>query len=160
MPFKAISNYLTNKYYNSKDIFLMNNTSSEANIIKKTIKLNYLNAHPRWIDLITESVKEKINIKLDRENPDYLVYATFGCDYLSDKYNNTIKIAFFTENQIPDLSYADYAVGLSHLFYLDRYLHLPYFIYYLNKSNLYINNYTIARENALKYRKRTNSVLL
>ena len=129
---------------------------TDSNTIDKTVKIYPVNIHPRWIKLINESVRDKIHIVIDKENPDYLIYATFGCDYLSSKYNNTIKIAFFTENQIPDLNVADYAVGFSHISYLDRYLNLPYFIYFLNRSNLYVNNYTIARKNALKYYKNRN----
>jgi hypothetical protein len=123
---------------------------NENNTKIKTIKLHYLNINKRWIELLKKDLNGKINIVLDKENPDYLMYATFGCEYLDKKYNNTIKIAFYTENQIPDLNYADYAVGLSHISYLDRFFTYPYFVFHINREKLNIENFTIARENALK----------
>ena len=86
-------------------------------------------------------------------NPDYLIYNMFGCKHLKNIYNNSIKIALYTENQIPDFNTADYCMGHSHLNYLDRYLKIPYYfalqlffkkdeIKQIRKRNLNISNRT------------------
>ncbi len=151
--YSEISNYLLNKFFVKKK--QLDNLNNESNNQIKTVKIHYINLHPRWISLIKNDLKGLINIEIDKENPDYLLYATFGCDYLNNSYNNTIKIAFFTENQIPDLSYADYTVGFAHISYLDRYFTYPFFSYHMNTTKVYIENLTKARENALKYHNRT-----
>ena len=47
---------------------------------------------------------------------------------MDPKYNNSIKIAYYTENKLPDFITADYAIGQSHINLLDRYLRIPYLI--------------------------------
>ena len=153
--YKNITNYLTSKYYMKKDKISLINSDSKNNSSIKTVKLYYQNINQRWIELIKKDLKGIVNVELDQINPDYYIYATFGCEYLNNTYNNSIKIAFFTENQLPDLDYADYAIGLSHINYLDRYFILPYLVYYFNSNNLFIDNITKARENAIKYHNRT-----
>ena len=152
--YNQISDYLNSKL-SKKGILKKLNPEKilKENINKnrmKNIKLYYLDIHPRWILLIKENIKEKFNIYIDKEDPDYLVYATFGCNHLSSKYKNTIKIAFFTENQIPDLEIADYAVGLAHLNYLDRYFTYPFFIYSLNRKKINIKNFEFIKEKIIK----------
>ena len=147
--YKEISIYLLNKFRSKYNQLEYKDLDNENKTSIKTIKLHYINIHPRWIELLKNDLDGKINIVLDKEKPDYLMYATFGCKYLNEKYNNTIKIAFFTENQIPDLNYADYAVGLSHISYLDRFFTYPYFVFHINREKLSIQNFTIAREKAL-----------
>ena len=68
-------------------------------------------------------------------------------------YYNSIKIAIFTENQIPDFNIADYAVSNNHLNFLDRNFNNPY--YFLKKLNL-INNKNLnnIRNKILKSSKR------
>jgi hypothetical protein len=55
---------------------------------------------------------------------------------MSKKYNKTIKIAYFTENQLHDLNVADYAIGLGHINHLDRYFTFPYIVYYLKRNKI------------------------
>ena len=53
------------------------------------------------------------------------------------KYNNSIKIAYYSENFIPDLSIYDYAIGHAHITYFDRYSKFPFcFISSLKKIEL------------------------
>ena len=49
------------------------------------------------------------------------------------KYKDSIKIAIFTENKIPDLNEVDYAIGQAHINYLDRYFKFPIFLWFLKK---------------------------
>ena len=51
---------------------------TDSNIIDKTVKIYSVNSNPRWIKLINVSMKDKIHIIIDKENPDYLIYGTFG----------------------------------------------------------------------------------
>ena len=108
-----------------------------------------------------EKVNDTINIlnnkylvHLNPDNPDYLIFNVNGCSYLDYKYNNSIKIAFFTENQLPDFRKADYCIGNSHIIYLDRYFKLP--VYFINNLNLLKNEaIEIIRNNTLKNNIRT-----
>ena len=84
-------------------------------------------------------INKYFEIILEPNNPDYLIFSTFGCTYMKEKYNNSIKIAYYTENQLPDFNIADYAYGESHISYLDRYIRVPALIrslYYFKRSFL------------------------
>lgn len=146
--FNEISNYLNLKY-NSKNIlnFLNNNN-------KKIINLYFTNFQNKSfyrneINKILLILKKNYTINITKNNPDYIIYDVFGCNHIRDKYKNAIKIAYLTENVLPDFNIADYAIGHAHLNYLDRYFKNP--IYYLNKLLLIkINNIEILRNKILK----------
>ena len=153
--YNEISQFLYKKFHikNNTSISegLYNKTSNET---IKTVKVCRKNIHPRWISLISKDLEGLINIEMDEDNPDYLIYATFGCENTLNKYNKTIKIAFFTENQLPDLNFADYAIGLGHINHLDRFFTFPYFVYELTKRNINIKDFEIIRNEVLNSRKR------
>ena len=153
--YNEISDFLFQKF-NTKNTTLINNElyTKENNDTIKTVKIAHKNINKRWIKLIKNDLEGKINIEIDESNPDYLIYATFGCEHVLDIYNNTIKIAFFTENQLPDLNFADYAVGLGHINHLDRYFIFPYIVYDLNLRNITPRDIDIIRNNVLKNEKR------
>ena len=123
--------------------------------IKKKIKLYFLNFYTsqyqkNQIKKILEILSIKFEIVIDPDNPDYLFYNVFYCFHIEQKYNNAIKIAYYTENKLPDFLIADYAIGQSHMNLLDRYLRIPYII------GLKINNFNntllrIIRKYAIKY---------
>ena len=153
--YNEISEYLYKKFH-IKNITSLNeglyNKTFDEKI--KTAKVCRKNMHIRWIELIKKDLEGLINIELDEENPDYLIYATFGCENTLDKYNNTIKLAFFTENQLPDLNFADYAVGLGHINHLYRFFTFPYFVYELTKRNIHIKDFEIIRNEVLNSKIR------
>jgi len=60
-------------------------------------------------------LKDKFRIKFDKDKPDYLFFNVFGNEELNIKYKNAIKIAYFTENVIPDFFQCDYAIGYPHI---------------------------------------------
>ena len=125
--YQQISNYLNIKY----DYNLMNKVSKNRKKYKKRISLyseNLFNRtfHEIWIK---EKLKDKFRIKFKKNNPDYLIYNIFGDGHLKKKYKNAIKIAILTENIIPDLSEADYAIGHAHINYLDRFFKFPVFLW-------------------------------
>ena len=81
---------------------------------------------------ILNLLTDKFIFKIDENNPDYLIYNVFGGIHFNLKYKNCIKIAYFTENKIPDLNEADYAIGFHHITYLDRF-------YKVQRYNSFIN---------------------
>ena len=137
--YKYISNFLNDKY---------NNKKSEENKFNKrkkkialySVDLNDPKYHRKWLRRI---LNKKYRIKFDSNNPDYLIYNVFGNEHLNYKYNNSVKIAIFTENKIPDLNEADYAIGQSHINYLDRCFKFPIFLWI-------INDFKNVREKVLK----------
>ena len=70
---------------------------------------------------IINELSDKFIFKIDENIPDYLIYNVFGNYHLNKKWKNCIKIAYFTENKIPDLNEADYAISFYHINYLDRF---------------------------------------
>ena len=149
--FNEIAEYLYKKFNiknsTSFDEGLYNKVSNDT---IKTVKICKKNINKRWIALIKKDLEGKINIEIDENNPDYLIYATFGCEHTLNQYtNNTIKIAFFTENQLPDLNFADYAVGLGHLNHLDRCFTFPFIVYELNLRNIKIKDFEMIRNEVL-----------
>ena len=74
-------------------------------------------------------MEKEFILKFDEDNPDYLIYNVFPIK--DRKYNDTnaIKIAIYTENLMPDLNSADYAIGQYHIIYLDRYFKYSVFLW-------------------------------
>ena len=68
---------------------------------------------------------DKFDFEFDSISPDYLIFNTFGNNYKNNKYNQAVKIAFYTENIIPDFHNVDYAISHSHINYLDRFFQYP-----------------------------------
>jgi hypothetical protein len=135
-----------NKKFDYKNNFTLSNIK-----VKKIIKIWFLEFYEGFNpDSILKNLdNEKFIFKFDNNNPDYLVYSTFSNNPYSKKYRNAIKIAFFTENKIPDLNKTDYAIGFIHLNYLDRYFKIPYNF----NLELFINIIN-RRKYPMKIRKR------
>ena len=144
--YQQISNYLNMKYYYN----IMNNTSKNIKINKKEISIYGVDLiNPKYYKIwIRRNLKDKFKVKFDKHIPDYLIYNIFGDEHLKNKYKNSIKIAIFTENKIPDLNEVDYAIGQAHINYLDRCFKFPIFLWYN------IKKIKIVREKLLKSQKR------
>jgi len=120
-----ISNYLNNKYT------IITNKNINKIKTKKRLKLYCVDLfnktrHKLWLQ---EKLEEKFIIEYEKDNPDYLIFNVFGEKHLNPKYKNAIKIGIFTENRIPDLNEVDYALGHSHINYLDRYFKHSIFLW-------------------------------
>ena len=108
--FFHISSYLNSKYNNKQlteiELNIFNGTSNQTKekklirIFEKTTTDPFYTRQIR--NLMTEGLENEFIFQFTSDNPDYVVYDTFNCYYLNPKYNDTIKIAFFTENKIPD----------------------------------------------------------
>ena len=129
--FKDISFLINkNKYYLKKNQSMIQNSLNT----KKTIKIFFEDCKDYQINTILNTLHKKYKVIITDNKPDYLFFDTFGCNHLKKKYNNLIKIAFFTENQIPDFNIADYSFGLYHINFIDRYFSRPKYINSLNNK--------------------------
>jgi hypothetical protein len=142
--YKYISNFLNDKY-NTKKGEESKLNKKKRKIVLNSVDLNDPNYHRKWLRRI---LNKKYRIKFDSNNPDYVIYNVFGTEHLNDKYNNSVKIAIFTENKIPDLNEADYVIGHSHINYLDRCFKFSIFLWI-------INDFKNIREKVLKSPIRT-----
>ena len=122
--YQQISSYLNSKYDN-QNYEIMDKT-------RKKIKINFVDYKDTGyqtpqINRIKKLLSERYDIEIDQNNPNYIFYNVFSCEHVFDeKYNNSIKIAYYTENIIPDLSDADYMIANHHINYMDRYLKYSY----------------------------------
>lgn len=90
----------------------------------KTVKLKYVDFWPSFKydeDPIYCVLKEKYKIEIT-ENPDYIIYSTFGKTHLN---YDCIKIFYAGEEQCPDFNVCDYGIGFDYIEFGDRYFRLP-----------------------------------
>ncbi|MDG2169045.1 MAG: glycosyltransferase family 10 [Opitutales bacterium] len=73
-------------------------------------------------------LRKRFNIEIDQDKPDYVIYGTFGFDFL--KYEDCIRIYLPGENEIPDFNLCDFAFGYHWLDFEDRYQRLPNYLLY------------------------------
>ena len=149
--YQEISDYLNKNYepYSRlimpiKIIFVLKKylfPSKRKKIVLYSVDLFSFTFHKKWL---MDKLKEKFIIEFNKNNPDYLIYNVFGTEHLNPKYNNTIKIAIFTENIFPDFNEADYIIGHYHIIveYLSKkdllfYTHFKYLFTHLKKNFLY-----------------------
>ena len=144
--FKDISSYLSNKFnlanFNLHEK-IENFYSGKKRLKIKSIDLFDENRHYNWLMNI---IGDEFEIIIDRENPDYLIYNVFGDNDINISFQNCIRIAIYTENVMPDLNYADYALGHYHINYLDRYFKYSVFLW------MNLNDINKARKQAIVFR--------
>ena len=144
--YQDISSYLNKKYENLK--------IEKIKEARKKVKIKFVDYRDTGyqtpqINRIKKMLSEKFEIEIDENNPNYLFYNVFECEHFdNEKYNNSIKIAYYTENNIPDLNVADYAIADPHINYLDRYLKYSY-IFGLHHE-FKNNKYNIIRQRLFK----------
>ena len=157
--FKQISSDLNSKFYKRN---LNNNKFKLFDIIIKEKKIiNYycigsLNTYYRDILIkdITKLLANKFIFNFTSNNPDYLIYDVLSCEQLESKYNNSIKISFYTENIIPDFKDADYSIGFHNINYLDRYFRKTTLIWIFQKRYLNIKNKFFEKVRRKAYRRK------
>ncbi|WP_181646828.1 glycosyltransferase family 10 [Helicobacter sp. 16-1353] len=95
----------------------------------KTIKLKVVDwsGSENFDDIFTVKILRKYFNVVESENPDFIFYATSGYEHI--KYD-CVRIQFLGENIIPDFNVCDYAFGLNHIIFEDRYIYVPHFIDY------------------------------
>ena len=108
--FKDISKYLTDKFFiNCKTL---KRPSFKKEIKIKSIGLFDKSNHAKWLK---SKLDDEFILVFEEDNPDYLIYNVFTDEDIQNKYNNSIKIAIYTENIMPDLNLADYIIGHYHI---------------------------------------------
>ena len=112
-----ISTYLNNKFnINTKKV------SKTKNSFKKTIKIKQvgmfnLTKNRNWIK---SKLDDEFIIEFDSPDPDYLIFNVLNLykdinEDINPKYQNSIKIAIYTENIMTDMNYADYIFNHYHI---------------------------------------------
>ena len=158
--FNQIAFYLNSKFcsnLNKNEIKLFNIKNKE----KKIINIHSIGfSNPYYKNIImkdmTKLLEKKFIFNFTSENPDYLIYDVFSCDHIESKYQNAIKIAFYTENIIPDFNYADYSIGFHSINFLDRYFRKTTLIWIFQLRYINIKNkfFEINRRKALKKKNK------
>ena len=87
---------------------------------------------------LLNKLNDEFIIEFNETDPDYLIYNVFD-KYdvdLNPNFKNSIKIAFYTENIMVDINYADYIIGNYHINYLDRYFEYSVPFLYRDKGSI------------------------
>ena len=122
--YKEISKYLTDKFH---IIF----PSSKNLIFKKEVRIKSIGLFDKshHINWLKNKLGDEFILEFVEDNPDYLIYNVFDNVDVFNKYNNSIKIAIYTENEMPDFNIGDYIIGHYHIIYLDRYFKYSIFLW-------------------------------
>lgn len=129
--FQQISDYLNLKFNHKK---IRKKSKKKKKITLYSVNQIDESSTKMSLQAIKFRIKDKFRVKFDKYKPEYIIYDVFGRQHMNKEYNNSVKIAIFTENKIPDFNEADYAIGQAHINYLDRYLKFPAFLWYNIKA--------------------------
>ncbi len=100
---------------------------------------------------ITNLLKQRFDVAVERKKPDYVVFSVFGNEYLS--YPDAVRIFFTGENVHPDFNLCDYAFGYDWLTFEDRYYRCPNYQLYDQFKDLCRRRTSLPpREDAAKRR--------
>ena len=88
------------------------------------------------LDTLKRILSESYEIE-ESERPDYLFCGGFSREHY---WHDCVKIVQVGENYVPDFNAFDYAIGMNHLDFGDRYLRIPHFAYYPEYKNLAMRN--------------------
>jgi len=157
--FKQIAFYLNSKYdKNNLNInkFQLIDTQIQEKKVIKLYSVGSLNDFYNniLINDITKLLGNKFIFNFTSDNPEYLIYDVFSCDHLDSRYNNAIKIAFYTENIIPDFNHADYSIGFHNMHYMDRYFRKTTLIWIFQQKYLNIKNKFFEKMRIKSYRSK------
>ncbi len=101
---------------------------------------------------LLDIIKEKYDIQLVDDNPDYIIASAFdSLDVLT--YQKAVRILFTGENITPDFNIYDYAIGFDHLCFGDRYLRIPLYCLYPDYDNLCSGRLSVQDYRSLAKRK-------
>jgi hypothetical protein len=73
-------------------------------------------------------LKKRFNVVIDKENPDYVIYSTYGTNFL--KYKHAVKILYIAENVRPNYWECDFSIGFDYSSYNGRNLRYPLYVMY------------------------------
>lgn len=114
----------------------------------KTIKLFFTGF---WSDFDYEDnmfvniLRKRYNIKIDSQNPDFLICSPLGQPYEYMRYDCP-RIMYTGEFISPDFSAIDYFIGFDDISFGDRALRFPLFLY--TRDGVYPSSQPVSREEA------------
>ena len=145
--YRTIVDFLNKKFFINKNQSVMKK--------KKNISISIVDfldcMKDNNMNYLLNLLRDDFVIDFNNTYPDYLLYDVFGCEHLNQKYNNSIKIAYYSENMIPDFNQADYALSQAHFNYLDRYYKYPSITWRFSMNNIMAIKKT---RNNIKNRKK------
>ncbi len=96
----------------------------DENFIPKKIKVWFTDipysSFGREDNWIINTLKERYEVELTQDNPEFLFGGIFGYDNL--RYKNCVKVFFTGETAIPDFSVWDYAMSFNYIDFGDRHI--------------------------------------
>jgi hypothetical protein len=101
-------------------------------------------------NFITNILKKKYQVILDKNTPDYLFYSNNSKRFLQ---YDCIRIYYSVENLVPDFNLCDYAIGFHYLNFEDRYIRYP--LYLVNGFKAY-NGDNYSKDLELAQQKHEN----
>lgn len=87
-------------------------------------------------------LKKRFNVIIDEENPEYVIYSTYGTKFL--KYKHAVRILYIAENVRPNFMECDFSIGFDYESYKGKNLRYPLYVMYgfipqlLEKKNPYL----------------------
>jgi len=94
---------------------------------KPVVKIGFADKYPGFVpsdrDQVVRLISEEHTLVVS-ENPDYLIYSQNGFRHMG---YDCVKIEFIAENNVPNFNEADYAIGMHHIDFGDRYVRRPLF---------------------------------
>lgn len=106
-------------------------------MIKKKVKIDFSgfwDSLDKENNFITESLRQEFEPVID-DHPDYLFYSVFSDEYINYP-EDTVRIFFSGESQIPDFNLCDYAMGFDWIEFGDRYERVPLYLFYPGTSRM------------------------
>ena len=96
ISFRAHTYYQISNYLNRKYLY-PNNLINSSKLRKTNISLYFIQFHREpfhneLINKLIDILEKKYSVHINQNNPDYLIYNVFGCQYLDSRYNNSINI--------------------------------------------------------------------
>lgn len=73
-------------------------------------------------------LSKKFNVVIDFNNPDFVIYSTYGTNFL--KYKNAVRILYTPENVRPSYFECDYSIGFDYQTYGSKNLRYPLYVLY------------------------------
>ena len=90
--------------YYIKESFLFKNPLKKIKIKLDIIDTYNIKFQKNWFN---NNLGNKFDFEFDSNSPDFLIFNIFGNNYKNNKYEQAVKIAFYTENIIPDFHNMD-----------------------------------------------------
>jgi hypothetical protein len=79
-------------------------------------------------NFMTRIMKKRFNVVIDDINPDYVIYSTYGTNFL--KYKNSVRVVYLAENVRPNYCECDFSIGFDYSSFGGRNFRFPLYVMY------------------------------